>query len=527
MEHAALSRRDVLKLSAVGAAALALPMTVSLAAKRVSELRENLLPRPYVRQQRFVEPPIIRLTAGQSSTTIRQTAARLQVLPAPAPATPMWVYNGSFPGPTIKVRRNQRVTIRQENRMPARHPLFGYEFTTSTHLHGSPSLPQYDGYANDVSRPNFGKDYIYDNQEDARTLWYHDHAVHHTANNVYTGLAAQYHLLPPSGDDTFGLPVDDQFDRPLIINDVAFRSDGNLLFDDRSTSGVMGDVILVNGVPWPEMPVLPRLYRFRLLNASIARGYDLQLTGGVPMTVVASDGGLMRRPTDVARLRMGMAERYEVLVDFTGRSGQVIEMRNNRVPNSVDFDFTNRIMAFRVLPDDGTPGHSFDPDNWPAVDPQGVLALDPRNAVATRKLRFERQGSDWTINKLTWAEVEASNFQKAIAEPQVNTVEVWELENRSGGWFHPIHIHLVDFKVLSRIDGRGRVQPFEDAPKDVVYLGENETVRLVARFGPHAGRYMMHCHNTSHEDHDMMHQFWVRGPGDDVNPVTAAPPTPL
>jgi spore coat protein A, manganese oxidase len=110
----------------------------------------------------------------------------------------------------------------------------------------------------------------------------------------------------------------------------------------------------------------------------------------------------------------------------------------------------------------------------------------------------------------------------------LNTIEVWDLENRSGGWFHPIHLHLVDFRILSRTDGRGRVQTYENGPKDVVYLGENETVRLVARFGPHTGRYMIHCHNTSHEDHDMMHQFWVVT-GNDLgpHPVEAAPPLPV
>jgi len=425
------------------------------------------------------------------------------------------------------MRRNRPLTVRQINRMPARHPLFGHEFATSTHLHGAPSLPQYDGYANDLSRPGFFKDYLYENGEDARTLWYHDHAVHVTANNVYTGLAAQYHLLPPEGEDTFGLPIDNGFDKPLMISDLAFKSNGDLLFDDHSESGHMGDVIAVNGVPWPDVPVRPALYRFRVLNASVARGYDLQLTGGLRFTVVATDGGLLRRPVEVSRLRVGMAERYDVLIDFSRHARQRIELRNNEVDNTIDFDFTDRVMAFRVADEPAVPS-TFNPANWPTVDPQGVLALNPDNAVARRKLRFEREGGEWTINGLTWADVERSGFQAAIARPRLNTVEVWDLENRSGGWFHPIHLHLVDFRILSRIDGRGRVQTYEDGPKDVVYLGENETVRLVARFGPNTGRYMIHCHNTSHEDHDMMHQFWVVN-GNDLgpNPIEAAPPRPV
>ncbi len=530
MTDPTLTRRDALKIGAFGAAALALPLTATVSAARASTLPERLMPRPYLVQQTFPEPPVIR-PAGPS-VTLEQAETRLQVLPPPAPRTRLWVYRqpgteGTFPGPTIKVRRNQPLTVQQYNRLPAVHPLFGHEFRTSTHLHGSPTLPQYDGYANDLTRPGFVKDYVYDNREDARTLWYHDHAVHVTAKNVYTGLAAQYHLLPPAAEPTFGVPVDDEFDKPMIINDVAFRSNGDLLYDDHSESGHMGDVILMNGVPWPDVPVRPALYRFRVLNASIARGYDLQLTGGLPFTVIATDGGLLRRPVRVSRLRIGMAERYEVLVDFTGLAGQRIELRNGRVDNTIDYDFTNRVMAFRVADEAPVP-NTFNPANWPAVDPQGVLALDPRNAVARRRLRFERQNGEWAINDLTWADVERSGFQRAIARPRRNTVEVWDLENRSGGWFHPIHLHLVDFRVLSRVDGRGRVQTYEDGPKDVVYLGENETVRIVARFGPHTGRYMLHCHNTTHEDHDMMHQFWVVD-GTDLgpDPITAAAPRPI
>jgi len=537
MDDPALTRRDALKLGAFGAAALALPLTVSGAAKEASELDRRLMPRPYVQWAEYPQPPIIEVAApttpGRALVTLEQAEARLQMLPPPAPMTRLWVYrvpgtDGAFPGPTIKVRQGQPLTVRQINRLPQRHPLFGHEFSTSTHLHGSPSLPQYDGYANDLSRPGFFKDYLYDNNEDARTLWYHDHAVHVTAKQVYTGLAAQYHLIPPEGEPTRGVPTGDEFDLPLILSDHAFRSDGNLLFDDRSGSGVMGDVICVNGKPWPDVPVRPRLYRFRILNASIARGYDLQLTGGLPMTVVATDGGLVRQPVDVPRLRVGMAERYDVLIDFSDLAGQQVELRNNRVDNTVEYENTNRVMRFRIGTDPGRGvDQPLDRAGWPTVDPPGVLALDPRNAEVQRTLEFERDGGEWTINGLTWEAVERSGFTAAIARPKRNSVEVWNLVNRSGGWFHPIHLHLVDFMIFQRIDGRGRVQAFEDGPKDVAYLGENETVRLVARFGPNTGRYMIHCHNTVHEDGDMMSQFWVTD-GDDVgpDPIDDAKPLP-
>jgi FtsP/CotA-like multicopper oxidase with cupredoxin domain len=150
------------------------------------------------------------------------------------------------------------------------------------------------------------------------------------------------------------------------------------------------------------------------------------------------------------------------------------------------------------------------------------LKLTEADSVLTRHLEFHRDGGLWVVNQLTWAQVEASGFTRVIASPALNTVEIWELKNSSGGWFHPVHVHLVDFKVLDR-NGRPP-EPYEQGPKDVVYVGEGDTVRILARFGPHQGRYMLHCHNTVHEDGDMMAQMQVGVGGPD--PITAAPPRP-
>ena len=85
------------------------------------------------------------------------------------------------------------------NKLPAAHPTFGTPMAISTHLHGSASLPQYDGYASDVTAPGQKKTYHYPNFQPARTLWYHDHGVHYTAQNAYSGLASQYHLHDADG----------------------------------------------------------------------------------------------------------------------------------------------------------------------------------------------------------------------------------------------------------------------------------------------------------------------------------------
>jgi spore coat protein A, manganese oxidase len=120
------------------------------------------------------------------------------------------------------------------------------------------------------------------------------------------------------------------------------------MYDDAGHSGLWGDVILANGVPWPKMAVEPRKYRFRVLNASISRGYRLQLADGSPMTVIATDGGLMPKPQTTVQLRVGMAERYEIVIDFAKYQGRSIELLNAGVPNSTDYDNTGKIMRFDV-----------------------------------------------------------------------------------------------------------------------------------------------------------------------------------
>ena len=110
----------------------------------------------------------------------------------------------------------------------------------------SPSKPQFDGYAGDLTNPGEWKNYQYPNNCTPRTLWYHDHGVHHTAENVYMGLAAQYHLVDEELEIALGIPRWDrqkaaegkpQYEFPMILSDVMFTADGQLLFDDDGESG--------------------------------------------------------------------------------------------------------------------------------------------------------------------------------------------------------------------------------------------------------------------------------------------------
>ena len=527
------TRREVLKAGGLGAlgviGATMLPRGVLLGAEPVGPLAPADMPVPF--QMPFRTPPVLRpeaITRAPDGALVEhyqvfERPGTAHILPRGRPTT-FWGYNGITPGPTIKVHQSRRSVLRVRNRLPATNPDLGYESTTSVHLHGSPTLPQYDGYASDVSPTGFYKDYHYPNTEQAVTLWYHDHGVHHTAQNAYYGLAAQYHI---HDDLEMRLLPQGEFDVPLTVRDALFAADGSLGYDDRSTSGLWGDVILMNGVPWPVMRVKRRVYRFRMLAAGISRSFRFQLNDGDPVTMVGTDGGLMPRSQTVSQWRHGVAERYEFLVDFARyRPGDRVVLHNLSNPNNIDFANTDVVMAFDVTDapfDTSDPTWNRIPDELTGGD--AATDLTPDQAMRTRRLEFRRQHGQWTINGETWEDVIASNFQQVIADPGFEDIEIWEMANSSGGWFHPVHIHLLEFKILDR-NGAPPFD-FERGPKDVAYVGEGETVRAIMQFAPHQGRYMIHCHNLVHEDHDMMHQFavgWKPGEPDPNDPMLAAPP---
>lgn len=510
-----VSRRQVLLFSGLGvlgAGALATPLG-SIEAKSASALPEEQMPVPYrtrLTQAPFLKPYAVGTDPNDGETikyfSVDEKTAMASMLPNRNMLTPILSYNGMFPGPTISIDQGEKALLRVCNHLPAVHPSGGYTLATSTHLHGSASLPQFDGYASDVTNTGFVKDYEYPNFQPARTLWYHDHGVHQTAQNAYSGLVAQYHLHDPLER---ALLPQGEFDVALTISDAMFAANGQLAYDDNSHSGLWGDVILVNGQPWPVMQVQRRIYRFRVLNCSISRSFRFRLSTGEPVTMVATDGGLMPYAQQVGEWRHAGAERYEILIDFRNyQPGQRVELLNGSNLNNVDYDFTHKVMAFDVAdaPVDTSDGtwntlpYELDPHNE-------VMALQPQDAIKKRHFRVKKTDSIWTIDDRGWADVIASNYQDVIANPDLGDTEIWSFENSSGGWFHPIHVHLVDFKIIG---GEERsTYAYEQGPKDVVYVGEGETVHLLMKFGPHRGRYMVHCHNLPHEDHDMMVQFRV------------------
>ena len=204
---------------------------------------------------------------------------------------------------------------------------------------------------------------------------------------------------------------------------------------------------------------------------------------------------------------VGGADRF-----FEVKTGQRIELKNLFNTNNRDFDNTNKIMAFDVIddafdrndPTAGTIPQLLNPGNV-------VMALAATSGMKVRNIRVERNDStnEWNLNGETWHEVVDSGFRKVLADPGLGDTEIWEIENKSGGWFHPVHIHLIDFKILSR-NGKAPFA-YELGPKDVVYVGEGEKVRLI-----------MKIRSAPRELHGALPQPAARGPRHDA-PVQRGP----
>ncbi|MEP7089592.1 MAG: multicopper oxidase family protein [Nocardioidaceae bacterium] len=508
-----LTRRDLFKMSVLSGAAVALPLERSVSGLSLlsSRIAECALPAPY--STPFSTPPVIAPVYSDANADyfhVEMAPTSMEIIPGLR--TEVWTYNGTLPGPTFRVNQGRQAVVRQVNNLPSTHPVLNYTPWTSVHLHGSASLPQYDGYASDLTNPGEYKDYHFPNWQPARTLWYHDHGVHHTAENVFMGLAGMYQLLDPL-EQSLHIPHG-EYDVPLIVSDKMFNADGSLLFTNNDSSGFYGDVILVNGRPWPAMKVKRRKYRFRILNASISRSYKWSLSTGDKMAVIGTDAGLVPAPQYVQSFRQGVAERYEVVIDFSKyKPGQRVLLRNTSPKNNINFTNTDKVMAFDVVGDSFSTANNAVPASLNPGQP--TMALKEADAVTTRRFDFARVNGQWKINGKTWDDVVASHYTATLASPNIDDVEIWELRNLSGGWHHPVHIHFIDFKILSR--NGAPPMPHERGAKDVVFLGENETVRLLIKFGGGRGKYMIHCHNLVHEDHDMMGQFEI------VDPSQAAP----
>lgn len=434
----------------------------------------------------FLSPLTIPPERTGDDITIDMRAADLQILPG-AP-TRMWTYDGMFPGPTIRRPSGAPTRVRFTNNLPSEAG------DATVHHHGGHQASAEDGQPHDFLIPPGGeRTYSYDLVEDGAPergamQWYHDHAMDVTGRNVWNGLAGMVILDDPA-EAALPLPSG-AYDVPLMIVDRTFDAENQIPYTF-SSSGTIGNDALVNGTVRPYFSVADRRYRLRLLNASNARSYEFELGNGIPMTQIASESGLLPAPVQRTRLRLGPAERAEVVVDFAGLLGQRLVLQSLGM----------EIMQFRVETDVAS-----DPSSVPAsLRPARSIAWSPPDRVRTWTLDANPISGVWTINGAAFA------HDRVDARPRLGTTERWVFVNTTGA-DHVMHIHDVDWKIVSRVS-RFANDPadtaVEQGAKETFLVRPFETVSLDSRFTDHLGTFVLHCHILEHEDRAMMSQFEV------------------
>ena len=476
-------------------------------------------------------------TQGGTATynlTVKESRVRLH---SQLPLTTVWGFDdgtsgAGILGPTIEAHTDQPVTVRWINDL--RDATTGLLRTshylpvdtscingavsnakTVFHLHGGHIPAAVDGYPEDAFLPGSAPvTYVYPNDQQAGFLWYHDHAMGVTRLNVIMGLAGLY-FVRDAVEGALNLPTGTN-EVPLVIQDRTFNPDGSFYYPSMWEDHFFGDKVLVNGKVWPYLDVKKGKYRFRIVNGSTSRVYTLALSppsGTMTFTVIGTELGLLAAPVyGVGQLTIAPGERYDVVLDFAGRStGEDIFLENSAgapFPNGV-VDLTD-VMKFHVL---GTPG---DTDPLPSTL-RPVTHLNPAQSVITRDLVLKRSGNDgcgrqnWLINGL--------GFMDVTEYPRLGTVEIWRYINDSGV-SHPMHMHLVGLQVLDRqpfVKGaNGEIIPTgspvppaaeENGWKDTALVAPNEILRVIVPFEDYKGRFPYHCHILEHEDHEMMRQF--------------------
>jgi spore coat protein A len=441
-----------------------------------------------------------------------------------------------------------------------------------THLHGGLVAGADDGnpFANpNAFPPGAIQSVTYPNEQPATLSWYHDHYLGDTRMNVVAGLAGGYLIRDSFDTGSNSLlpgPIG-VYELPIVVQDRQFNANGSLLYPvaPASTNGpwigeYFGDLMLVNGKIWPTLAVAPTVYRFRVLNGCNARILNLQISAPngakVPMTIVGTEGGLLPvNPVSANGLVMAPAERYDVICDFRGFTGQTLLITNTDPPDPVSTPAPplTQVMQITVTSTGSSNAQVPGPGSLPANSVVTELTgLGPPKLnggrVAPRMITLNEVGAEspaWKLN------LNARPYMET-AEAEIltwNTVEDWYFVNTTGDT-HPMHTHLFTFKVMGRynfnVDGyvakyggkngvpqldvstlkpfltSGLIAPGPDEAglKETVKVNPGQVTIVRAKFTPPSTvldasgnptqqKYVHHCHIVEHEDNDMMERVIV------------------
>ena len=473
--------------------------------------------------------PLYRLTMRQVPTRIHRDV----------PPTPMWSYGETVPGPTIESRTNHPILVEWVNALPTSHflpidhTLHGAAadqpgVRTAVHVHGAKVPPQYDGFPEDWQTPGQTYQAVYPLDQDAATLWYHDHAMGIERLNQYAGLYG-FFILRDEAEDKLGLPSG-KYEIPLAFADRLFAEDGSLYYPDSGDPAapwipeLYGDAMLVNGKLTPYLEVEPRPYRFRVLNAANSRTWIFSLSNSQSFHQIGSDQGLLSAPVELNQLQLSPGERGDIIIDFSPARGQRLTLNNQ----------SWELMQFRVAgstPQSLVPGPSVPASPVPVPYslfpvPSFLRSISPipeSQSVKTR-LMILREFMDIAPKRMLML-LNATRWHEPITErPELDSVEIWSFANTTAD-IHPIHLHLVRFQVLDRqsfdadeylLSGKLNYRGAPSLPplgergwKDTVQTYPETVTRIIVRFEGYVGRYVWHCHLLEHAANEMMRPFEV------------------
>ncbi|MDT8305385.1 MAG: multicopper oxidase domain-containing protein [Anaerolineae bacterium] len=524
-----VSRREFLRMAGGGTLAL---MSGGALATVLSSCSNTDTPEP----EHGASPTRVAESQWEPDVELALTATVATSQIHAGKATQVWTYQGevlsgnpdslqslpgSYLGPILHFRTGQRVRIHFNNDLPE---------PSIIHWHGLHVPHEMDGHPMDVIDP--GETYIYEFQiaNRAGTYWFHPHPHGRTGPQVYNGLAGLF-LISDDEEEAAGLPSGD-YDLPLIIQDRSFTADNQFLYLPNGAMdrmmGFLGDQILVNGQPNYGLSVAAQPYRLRLLNGSNSRVYKLGWSDGSPLTVIATDGGLLEQPVQRDYVTLAPAERIELWVDFSQWDVgselrlQSLPFSGDMMPGRAATPHGSRFDVLTVHVDrQGEPGQAL-PAQLSTIDRHQLAEAD--NGRRPRTFALVMQGMAPTINGRQF-EMEGVAADEIV---RLNTLEAWEFVNQSGAGGgmgmmggmtmpHPMHVHGLQFQVVDRQVEAGSVTDWQSVSegyvdegwKDTVLVMPGERVKILLKFEDFTGLYIYHCHNLEHEDLGMMRNYRV------------------
>jgi FtsP/CotA-like multicopper oxidase with cupredoxin domain len=374
---------------------------------------------------------------------------------------------------------------------------------------------------------------------------------------------AGFYIITNTSDPVEKLLPQGQYEVPLAIQDRSFYNDGSLYYPTEGLNpsihpywqnSFLGNTIVVNGQAWPNMDVKQGLYRFRILDGSNSRFYQISLSNGMAFTQIGTDGGYLKAPAQMTSELIAPGERVDILVDFSNvPAGQKIILENFAGASSTEQDAqtTGHIMQFTVTGEKGAASKPL-PSN---LNP--TLTGDYPTLPQPSKTRILTLTDIAGPNGSAMLLLDGQTWSATVSEkPKLGSTEDWVIVNPTMD-AHPIHIHLVQFQIVKRqafatlsymdkwtslngdpplnhttvnvpsIDPYLAGQPTgptasEQGWKDTVVVNSGEVVIIRLRWAEQNGNpfpfdatagpgYVWHCHMLEHEDNEMMRPYVVVG----------------